>query len=405
MILNIFATLFVLGITFIHSIFGFFSGIINVFCCIVALAVAFGFAEPVNDLLTGTAHLHPGYTEPFTLVLLFVITLLVLRLLADNLIRGNVRVPMYVDWGGGAVCGFVIAQICVGVAVLGFLMLPLGGRVMTFSRYERDENNQVDPDTDRVVFEENHLLLRSDEFAAGLFSLLSNGSLRGGTTFAGVYPDYPEWVFWSGNQVQSEALTAPVRDKTRDGFKDGLRVAFWWEHKVDENPFSRAFTQYREKLPTRESPQPEYQNMNYEVGPGNRLLGVRLTLRDGSADRRKDSAHHRFRPSMIRLVGDVVFSEDAREPRHYIAQVIGGADSKLDPLSDLRIADLDNNFSCEAEKDIDVYFEVHEAFEPRFIEYRRHARAALTEADWQEFPPPDRLSAEAPAEPRGRGRR
>ena len=61
MVLNICALLFVLGITFMHSLFGLFSGIINVFCTITALAVAFGCAEPLTRAVTGNVPVPPEY--------------------------------------------------------------------------------------------------------------------------------------------------------------------------------------------------------------------------------------------------------------------------------------------------------------------------------------------------------
>ena len=76
MILNVFALIFVLGITFIHSMFGLFSGIINVLCSITALAVAFGFYEVVDNLVTEQFQLPPQYTGAASLVVLFVLTLL-----------------------------------------------------------------------------------------------------------------------------------------------------------------------------------------------------------------------------------------------------------------------------------------------------------------------------------------
>ena len=127
MVLNGIALVLVLGITFYHSLFGLFSGLINVVCSILAVMIAFGFLGPVNELLTGQG-LHPGYTEASALVGLFVVSLATLRYLADTLLRGNVRLPMYVDWIGGGLCGLINAQLAVGVLVLGLLLLPFGGR-------------------------------------------------------------------------------------------------------------------------------------------------------------------------------------------------------------------------------------------------------------------------------------
>ncbi len=413
MVLNIVALLLVLGITFMHSMFGLFSGILNLMCGVTALAVAFGFYEPLNDLLTGQAGLHPAFTEPASLVLLFALTFLVLRILSDTFIRGNVRVPMYVDWGGGAVCGFLAGQICVGMMVIGFLMLPWGGRVMMFSRYERDPENRtyrdaadIPPDQrkqdERVAFRRNHLWLRSDEFAAGLFDLFSRGSLRGATPFAAVYPDFAQWVFWSGNTIQHESLPAPIRDEKGDGFKDGLKVDTYW---VQTERLTQDETRYRKGAPDKTTPKPPYEPLDYKVQPGHKLLGLRLTLLRASADRDKQSAVHRFRPSMIRLVGDIKLADGTAEPREYIPQIIGGADPNL--ASYLRVVELDNNFALQASgpTPIDAYFEVDDRFDPRFVEYRRHARAPVTKGQLAKAPPGERLALAAPeAGPAGKER-
>ena len=394
MVLNVFALLFVLGITFMNSMFGLYSGLINLFSCVLSAAVAFGFFEPLNNLFVQSFHLHPAYTEPFALVLPFAVTLLVLRLLADNLIRGNVRVPMYVDWAGGAVCGFFIAQICVGVMTLSFLLLPWGGRVAMYQPIERDSDNATDPDTGRVHFNEKQLWLQSDRFTVALIDLLGKGSLSNWVDekrndLATVYPDFPQWVRWTGNTVQLESLTAPIVDEKGDGFKNGIKVESWWPQKGA--PTSLA---YRKVAPSKGNDKPEQveklydKDFKYKLGLGKQLIGARLTLRRDSADRDGSQQVHRFRPTMLRVVGRL-----RDEPRDYVAQIIGGADSYLG--ENLRVADPDANFTIPAPDivRVDVYFEVDEGFVPRFIEYRRHARAALTKAEAAKEPPGERIAA------------
>lgn len=390
MILNIFALAFVLGITFVHSMFGLYSGIVNVFCAVAALAVAFGYGEMVNDLLTGTLHLHPSYTEPCAYVLLYVITLLVLRLLTDNYLRGNVKVPMYIDWAGGAVAGFIIAQISVGVMVTGFLMLPWGGSVMMYEPIERHPEDQIDPDTGRVIFVENPLWLRSDDFAVGLFEMLSGGSLKPKTTFASVYPDFTEWVRWTGNQIQTESLTAPVRDDKVDGFRNGLNVQEIWAIEPGKaGPLVEENTRYRILAPSPERNKPPYERQAYKVQPGNKLIGARLELLTGASDRAGDYSQHRLRPTNIRIVGDLVQPDGSRTPQHYVVDVLGGADKNLG--ENFRIVDYDNNIQLPGgNQTVDAYFEVPENFQPRFVEYRRHARAAVPA--YAEQPPTDRLT-------------
>ncbi len=384
MVLNIFALLFVLGITFVNTIFGVYSGLINAFCAIVSLAVSLGFWEVLDRALTA-AGLHPNYSAPCSIALSFVVTLFVLRALADGLIRGNVRVPMVVDWVGGGICGFVIAQVCVGMLVISFLMLPWGGRVAMYEPLERRENNQVDPETGRVQFTKSALWLRSDRFTIGLFNIMSGGALAGGTKFASVYPDFATWVFWTGNTVQPEVLTAPIVDKDGDGVKEGIRVDTWWEQK------GTVKGRYRKLNPSKLETDPSYTPQDYKLAPGKRLLGVRMTLRRGAADR-EGTAFHRFRPTNIRVVG-----EARGEPRDYVPSVLGGADFKIG--ENLRIADPDNNFALIGLNDIqiDAYFEVDDAFQPAFVEYRRAARAALLPANHADKPPTKMLVAVDPS--------
>jgi hypothetical protein len=369
MILNLVALLLVLLLTFYHSLFGAFSGLINVVCCLTATVVAYGCTDVLNDFVTQQG-LSPTYSLPLCLVALFAISHLILRLLADNFIRGNVRVPMYVDWVGGGACGFLIAMMTTGVLVTGFLMLPWGGRALMYSRIERTD--RTDPQTGRVQFAQNRLWLRCDEFNAGLFGMLSGGSLGGKTAFASVYPSYPEWVFWSGNTVQHESATAPSRDENSDGFNaKGLQVQRWWEQHT---PLTVA---YRGRLPARSDLRrtAAFSEQRWEAEPGKRLIGMRLELAVGSADPAPGGTRfHRFRPTMIRLVGA---DKRTGEPQHYHARVIGGADPGEDHL---RLADVDNNFAIPAvppPAELDVYFEVDEDFEPHFVEYRRFARAPV----------------------------
>jgi len=379
MILNVVALLLVLAITFMHSIFGFFSGLLNVFCSIVALVLAFGFFEPLTGFITGQFGLSTAYTEPICLVTIFIVSLALLRYGADNGIRGNVRLPRAVDVGGAIVCAFINAQIAVGVLVIGVLMLPVGGEVLGFARYERVAER--DPSQPAVArFERRSLWFKSDEFAIGLFSMLSGKSLKGSTPFASVYPDFADAIFYSTNTVQPESTPAALRGSkpSDDGFK-GLKVVTWWEQHDEVNG------RYRDGVPTPRN-MPPLKPVDYKPAQGNKLIGARITLGRAAADRvDRGQTLHLFRPSMIRLVG-----MNGDRPAQHVARVIGNADDKIQGAN--RVADLDTNFSiADAEKTIEVYFEVDRDFTPRFVEYRRHARAPLLRGELAEAPPSDQL--------------
>ncbi|MBI5863841.1 MAG: hypothetical protein HZB38_04920, partial [Planctomycetes bacterium] len=340
----------------------------------VSVAVSFGFYEATNDWATKAFELSPAYAEPCCLMGLFLVSLIVLRSAADNLIRGNVHVPQWMDWGGASVCGFVNAQLTVGTLVIGVAMLPIGGRPLGFDRYDRTEDSDQAGVT---VFERKALWTRSDEMTVGLFNLLSGGSMRGSTAFNTVYPNFTDAVYFSTNTVQPESTPSPYRDKKGgDGFKEGISLEQWWEQK---KPLADA--RYRKAVPTdRERTPPMELLKSVTAEPGNKLLAMRVQLKRAAADREGNAAHL-FRPTMIRLVGDT-----NGRPEQYTPKVLGGADAFIGGAN--RVVDFDNNLRIdESDPLIDAFFDVPADFQPRFVEYRRHARAAVSEAEFKKEPP------------------
>jgi hypothetical protein len=401
MVLTLVAIAFVLAIAFYQSLFGLFSGLINLVCTVLAVALAYGCSEPLYGLLAKQLPAASGYAEGACLVGVFVIALFALRTGADMFIRGNVRLPQWVDWVGGGLCGFVNAELTVGVLLCGVLLLPLGGQVMTFARMERLPADEASGER-YAQFKTNEItLFKPDAFAAGFFSMLSSGSLSGGTPFRSVYPDYPEWVFWTGNTTQDEANPAPYRDdRVGDGFTQGVKVITWWTEKGGLEVL------YRKDAPTyqafRETKLGFGAPFTYTPEPGKRLLGVRVQLARSSGDRKGTSAMHMFRPTMLRVVGDIGPGASAK-PAQYYARIVGGLEMDTAKTGGrYRLVDIDNNLAPPGEAPtIDVLFEVAEGFEPSFVEYKRHARAALTPGQlWNEAkertPRPASLGSGAP---------
>lgn len=390
MVLQILVLCLVLAITFLNSMYGLFSGLINMACAIIAMVISLGFFEPAVNMATSMVGWPtPSYLAPMVLVLLYVVSLLVMRLIADMYIRGNIAVPMYVDWIGGGLCGFVIAQISVGILIFGFLMLPFGDRVAMYSRYVRSDDSGPEG---RVKFDRVDFWTNSDGFTAGLFSMLSSGSLSGQTEFSSVYPDFAKWVSWTSNTVQEESATVPLRGKDGDGFKDGVRVVTWWEGAKEGIPDSR----YRRELATRETPEPAYKKQTYQPEPGNKLLGMRLELDRSARDSDEPSGTHRFRPTMLRIVGTLGDGASARY-QDYPARLLRGADPKIQNA--WRVADIDNNFAFGegSTAQVDVYFEVPEDFSPSFVEYRRFARTPIASAQRAEAEPTNPPGTASPA--------
>ncbi|MFN0136184.1 MAG: hypothetical protein ACKVS9_08725, partial [Phycisphaerae bacterium] len=389
--LQIIALLLVLAITFMHSIFGLYSGLINVFCSVAALCVSLGFWEPMTDWMSANLGLSASYSGPVSVFLLFFGTLIGLRQVFDQYVRGNVHVPAGLDTTGAVICGAVNAQIAVGMLATCAIMLPIGAENV-FVRYERHPTDKQPDRKEVALYERQALWLRSDDFAVGLFKLMSAGSLKGDTTFASVYPSFVDAVYYTTNTVQPESAPAPYRDKKGgDGFKNGIKLETWWEQKTPVDTF------YRADVPTAKSKQPPVAPVKFAPSSGNKVIGARVSLAKASADRSKSSATHMFRTTQIRIVGT-----DDGVPAHFIPSVIGGADVFTQGKN--RLCDPDTNFSLPAESDrpIDVYFEVPTSFKPAFIEYRRHARAAIG-GEPAASPPSNQIALGIGGEPVGSG--
>jgi hypothetical protein len=358
------------------------------FCTLASAAVALGFYEPLTAALISSLGVSGGYAGACVLFGLFVISLTVLRAAADNLIRGNVHVPPWLDWAGGGVCGFVNAQVTVGILILAISSLPLTGTILQYERYSRVEGEK---DGDRALLAERPLWTRPVEMTVGLFNLMSSGSLRGSTEFVSVYPDFADAAWFRSNTVQLGSPPVPQRDKrTGDGFKSGVSVESWW---WQDKPLS---VRYRAGVPTEKEPNPPYEALStpFKAQSGHKLLGIRLQLAPSAADRVKLNVRHLFRPTMIRLVGHV-----GDTPEHAVPIVLAGADDRIGGAP--RLVDYDNNFALESEAKFDAFFEVPDGFTPRFVEYRSFARAAVTGEPAAAAP--DSLRLATPEEARAAG--
>src|SRR5687768_18012806 len=101
--LGIIFLIFVGLIAYIHWIQGLLSGFISAVIAIISAAVALSFYEPLAAAMSGGKFQDQAYAV--TLIALFAITYIVLRVLFDKFVPGNIRLPATVDKVGGALFG------------------------------------------------------------------------------------------------------------------------------------------------------------------------------------------------------------------------------------------------------------------------------------------------------------
>lgn len=217
MIFSIILILFVLVVAFFHYLQGFLSATISCILCVVSVLLAFSYYEPAVKAMSpgkfaDTAH-------AMMLVVLFAVIYLVLRILFDKLIPGNVRVPAIVDKLGGGIMGLITGCLAVGLIAVAAQAMPFGPSIGGYARYRVKEESKLlvplDGGTrDRVIYDEfaertfdhstehQNLIVPIDDIVVGLVGHVSNGSAAGGQPFKKIHPDYLQELF--GQRVGME---------------------------------------------------------------------------------------------------------------------------------------------------------------------------------------------------------
>jgi len=223
MALILIATLLILGIAFYQVVQGVFSALIMTILSILSAAIAFGFYEPLAQLLYDK---QPAVANGAALAALFVVSLLVLRLVFDRLIGGNVVLGVWADRIGGGVLGLISGMICVGVLATAVQMFPFGATVLTYRPFD----STLRRDQGLAPF-------YPDEFAIGLSDMLSGGSLAGKRTLSSVHPDLLLEAFAARNTAELYGrLDATPKDLlAAEAFAPSRNVTPW-SADVPDNP-------------------------------------------------------------------------------------------------------------------------------------------------------------------------
>ena len=261
MILSILAILITLGIGYAWFTRGFYSAALNLMCVITAGVVAFAAWEPLAFLMIdkieykeGVMGFLQGSAMGLSLILPFALTVGVLRVATDSVLKANMKIATPIDRVGGGICGLGAGVIASGVLVLGtgFYRLP-----SSFQGYQpiqvADQGN---------LQRKQSLLFPVDEIVAGLYSGMSQNVLATGTPLARYYPDLPgaagtqrmsygaEDKTQARNTLRSGDVTMKLRYGVGDGSQDNKQLFMdRWSSGVsqtvvdlDGNPYPQGTT-------------------------------------------------------------------------------------------------------------------------------------------------------------------
>src|SRR5688500_3182203 len=130
-------------IAYFHFAQGLFAATVSAVCAGIAALMAFSYHETINARYTGGAM--ASYGNAVMLCGLFALIYLVLRLLIDNMMPGNVRYPVLMDRIGAAVMGVVAGFFATAIVAIAAQELPFGPTIAMYSAYPVDDVEMVVP--------------------------------------------------------------------------------------------------------------------------------------------------------------------------------------------------------------------------------------------------------------------
>ncbi|MEO0482051.1 MAG: CvpA family protein [Planctomycetota bacterium] len=179
-----------LGVAYLWTTRGFFSALLHMACVVVAGAIAFALWEPIALALLdaspqqGFLSFLEGVAWGLGLAIPFAVSLALLRVTTDVVIRANVNTPPLANYIGGGACGLVSGLITAGILTLsiGFTRVPsdMFGYERVAYAAEGARGNLV---------RAKKLILPADDLTATLYANLSQGVLATPDPLAVWYPD------------------------------------------------------------------------------------------------------------------------------------------------------------------------------------------------------------------------
>ncbi len=369
MVFILFSLILFAGIAFFQTIQGTFSALIMLVLTILSAAVAVNFYAPISHgyLLEYI----PDYADPAALAVLFTVTLVVLRSLADNFIRTNIVIWQWPDRVLAGAISIPVSLILVGVATIGFQMLPFDGQVLLFNRWVPDNDG-------RLV--RSGIFPYADDFTNKILGSFSDGCLQSDLKFGTVHPD------WAG-EISAQRIA--VQKESKHAIPPGLaKVTLVWkregpllikEYDLEGSSYRGAS---KKKVTVKDN--------NRLPANGNIYLATRIQLDQKAAD---GDGYHRFSWGQIRLVGfqgsdrttpinyyavgvrDPDFPAEFNYMRVKVKEPPPSSDDEAEP--DIRDYGLVSRQPAKGSMSFDVVFEVPENFTPWFLEYKRWSRSPM----------------------------
>jgi hypothetical protein len=383
MTLCLLLVLLIFAVTLFQAAQGFLSAMLMMVLTICALA--FGLHAHEWVATHWLSKWKPDYAYAISLALCFGLPLIALRITFDQLIRRSSLVPSWFDRVGGGLCGLVTALVLTGVLALSLQMVPFGESILGFARFQQavrqpaTSGGEVHPV--ELSEEERELWFVPDRFAVGFAGILSGGVFSGSEALTQREPDYVRhigWVHTTDGQVSRYAAPGSI-SVVRTGTVDYV---------------------YKYQAPARRSGEPPKYEQVPPKDADHVFRTVRLKLQIGARGTVMKSFLFTLR--QIRIVGTV---PGRSRPRQFHPIAIQSADENhrdrhvsmtMSYSKYFHIVDELYEPLAQPHDEIEVVFELPEAFQPQFVEYKRGAKAPIAFRDEEPGAQPTKLAETTP---------
>jgi hypothetical protein len=402
--------IFVLFATIVYFQYtqGLFSATLTAIISIIAAVVAIGYHELVTPFLMKL----PEQADAVALVALFAVTFVVLRLIFDKVIPGNVRFPILVDKIGAGAMGIITGLFATGVLALAAQSLPFGPELGGYYRQDIQDRPNVTllgdasgsgRPIDTFVADElvgdhlgdpnriNHLWFHQDDLVLGVTRQLgeTGSALSNDVPLETAHPDYLLELF--GQRLGAPTGTKRVAiSSQRNGT---MQVKAAWA--LDKAP---AIMDGELSIVRGDMPLPD---LSVSDPPKTRLV---LSVNFGvSTDMTDTDGLLRFAPSNIRLkagnsdyypVGTLVGGSLLLENRPDDPMIINL--TKTDQTVDFVFLVDSDDLKISVDKEKSVSFK-----NGSFLEIKRYALADLSGMELASKPPASSIEAEKDIETNG----
>lgn len=208
MVFNLLMFVLLVAIVYFHFLQGAFSALISAVVAFLAACIALGLHENIVVSLLGGKMI--DYAVSMSMIGLFALTYLVLRLMIDKLIPGNVRLPVTADRIAAVIFGIAAGTVTTGILSLAAQALPTGTYTIDFSRFATKDDRTVAMNLGTGNFSNEDIAIAGelespvaaeatrasmwlpvDSWTLSMVGFQSeSGALAGPTNFRAIHPDF-----------------------------------------------------------------------------------------------------------------------------------------------------------------------------------------------------------------------